>query len=85
MKPTNKKITVNIPISLYDEVEKLNIDITKTVICALERCIKKEYTDFELEKGYKEMGEINLELAAMCLEADNDALETGEQYLTECE
>lgn len=28
----------------------------------------------ELEKGYKEMADINLELAQMCLEADNESL-----------
>ena len=37
----------------------------------------------ELEKGYKEMADINLELAQMCLEADNESL--CEEKLTECE
>ena len=37
----------------------------------------------ELEKGYKEMADINLELAQMCLEADNESLSL--EKLTECE
>ena len=39
----------------------------------------------ELEKGYKEMADINLELAQMCLEADNESLSLCEENLTECE
>ena len=39
----------------------------------------------ELEKGYKEMADINLELAQMCLEADNEILSLCEEKLTECE
>ena len=39
----------------------------------------------KLEKGYKEMAEINLELAQICFEADNDCLKHCEERLTECE
>ena len=39
----------------------------------------------ELEKGYKEMADINLELAQMCLEADNESLSLCEEKLMECE
>ena len=39
----------------------------------------------ELENGYKEMAQINLELAEECLNADNDCFERYEQKLTECE
>ena len=38
-----------------------------------------------LENGYKEMADINLELAQMCLEADNESLVLCEEKLTECE
>lgn len=38
-----------------------------------------------LEAGYKEMSEINLELAQMCLDADNECLSQCEEKLTECE
>lgn len=39
----------------------------------------------QLEAGYKEMADINLELAQMCLEADNESLSLCEEKLTECE
>ena len=39
----------------------------------------------ELENGYKEMAYINLELAQMCLEADNESLSLCEEKPTECE
>lgn len=39
----------------------------------------------QLKKGYKEMAEINLELAQTCLEADNESLSLCEEKLTECE
>ena len=38
-----------------------------------------------LENGYKEMANINLEIAEMCLEADNESLSLCEEKLTECE
>ena len=39
----------------------------------------------QLENGYKEMADINLEIAEMCLEADNESLSLCEEKLTECE
>ena len=39
----------------------------------------------QLENGYKEMADINLEIAQMCLEADNESLSLCEEKLTECE
>ena len=38
-----------------------------------------------LKQGYKEMASLNLSLAQMCFEADNDALTCCEEKLTECE
>lgn len=53
----------------------------------------KEYTDRkykekireELKKGYIEMANINLSLAEMCFEADNDTQLCYEEKLSECE
>ena len=48
--------------------------------------IRKDFTRKELLKqGYKEMASLNLSLAQMCFEADNDALSCCEEKLTECE
>ena len=38
-----------------------------------------------LKDGYKETGKVNLFLAEMCLEADNEVLSACEEKLTECE
>ena len=38
-----------------------------------------------LKYGYKKTAKINLFLARMCLEADNEALSVCEEKLTECE
>lgn len=84
MEPT-KAVTVEIPLSLYDEAIAKGIDINKVVNVALQKSIKIKFSEAELKKGYEEMSEINLGLAKMCLEADNEALEKGERYLTECE
>ena len=46
---------------------------------------KRMNTEKSLEKGYKEMALINLSLAEMFLEADNDTLRQYEEKLTECE
>ncbi len=39
----------------------------------------------KLKDGYKEMADINLEIAQMCVEADNESLSLCEEKLTECE
>lgn len=46
---------------------------------------KKTDINKELEKGYKEMADINLWLSQMCLDADNESLRQYEEKLTECE
>ena len=38
-----------------------------------------------LKNGYRMMGKENLNLAEMCLKADNEALSVCEEKLTECE
>ncbi len=46
---------------------------------------KKKNEEIQWKKAYEELGELNLGLAEMCLEADNEALETTERNLTESE
>ena len=38
-----------------------------------------------LKQGYKEMASLNLTLAQVCFETDNEALSVCEEKLTECE
>ena len=49
------------------------------------RLVKKYYWINSLRYGYPEMGEINLDIAQMCLEADNECFRQCEEKLTECE
>ncbi len=81
----NENITVSVPEEVIRELKERNIDINELVSSALERRIRLEYSEEELKKGYEEMGEINLGLAESSLEAENEALEKGESYLTESE
>ena len=80
-----KTISIEIAEPLYEKVKEKNIDVEKIVTDALTRAVKSTFSEEELKKGYEEMSEINLGLAKMCLEAENEALERGELYLTECE
>lgn len=65
--------------------------VTSGLTLKKEKCqsLKKILTRFEqdriLEQGYKEMASLNLTLAQMCFEADNDALSCCEEKLTESE
>lgn len=49
------------------------------------RNAKQNEKEMSLRKGYQEMAEINLLLANMYVEADNEALICCEENLTECE
>ena len=80
-----EKVEIEIPKKLYDNLKKLNIDISKEVNNALQKKVRYTLLEENLKEGYLSMGDINLGFAKMCLEADEDALKVTEQYLTECE
>ena len=46
---------------------------------------KKFLKDNSLKQGYKEMASINLSIAQMCFDADNEVFRQCEEKLTECE
>ena len=46
---------------------------------------KRSDLEKSLKEGYKKMAQINLSLAEMSLEADNEALIRFEEKMTECE
>ena len=52
---------------------------------SFKRIYQKFLRDKSLKQGYKEMASLNLTLAQMCLEQDNEALSLCEEKLTECE
>lgn len=51
----------------------------------LYKIIKKYNRINSLREGYTEMASINLELAQMCFDADNEIFRQCEEKLTECE
>lgn len=65
--------------------------VTSGLTLKKEKCqsFKKAYSRFlrdkSLKQGYKEMASLNLTLAQMCFDADNEALYVCEEKLTECE
>lgn len=73
------------------EWEYVNLTAThqnKTVDLFVSETIKKQIQSERtqaLKKGYEEMAQINLELAQMCFDADEQACQQYEEKLTECE
>lgn len=76
---------ISLPEELRREAERYGIDVSKVASMAIERQIRLKKETENLKKGYIEMGEINLGLAELSLEAENEALKETEHYLTECE
>ena len=63
-------------------VSGLTFDKKKNKLPKIHKRFKR---DNLLKQGYKEMASLNLTLAQMCFEADNEALSVCEEKLTECE
>lgn len=90
--PEQKKILVSFPTDMLDEIDELSaeekISRTEFIRCELRRGIeerKKKRLREELKNGYIEMAHINLSIAEMCFEADNDTQLDYEEKLSECE
>lgn len=87
-----KKIVISVPDSLLKEVDNI---VTKEKVSRSEliREAMKLYVEHKrnrnlkdaMKKGYKEMADINLKLAEMCFEADNELVCQYEGNLSECE
>ena len=86
---TTKKLEIEIPTAVLDFLKEENEDVNKVINCILDNYInnkkKKKIIEEELTKGYEEMGIINLGLANLDIQSDNEALEIQELYLTESE
>lgn len=87
-----KKILISLPNSLLKEVDQIasmeKINRSEFVRQAMKLYIR-EKKKLELregmKKGYQEMAEINLKLAELCFEADNEVQNKYENRLAECE
>lgn len=87
-----KKILISLPDNLLKEVDSIvemeNINRSEFVREAMKLYIREkrriEMRD-RMKKGYKQMAEINVKLAEMCFEADNDQQQKYEEGLREME
>ena len=87
-----KKVLITIPESLLDEIDAV-ADSEKASRSELIRQVMKEYVDKCKKKclrdalinGYREMGKLNLDLAQMCFDADNECQRCYEEKLAESE
>ena len=87
-----RKILISLPDNLLKEVDDIvsigNINRSQFVREAMKRYIReirKIETRDSMKKGYEEMAEINIKLAEMCIEADNDQQQQYESRLGELE
>lgn len=87
-----KKILISLPDNLLKEVDSIvameNINRSEFVREAMKLYIREkrriEMRD-RMKKGYQQMAEINVKLAEMCFEADNDQQQKYEEGLRELE
>ena len=87
-----RKILISLPDNLLKEVDyivsagKINrSEFVREAMKSYIREIKKHELRDKMKKGYQEMAEINIILAEMCVEADNDQQKKYEDRLGELE
>lgn len=87
-----KKILISLPNSLLEEVDTIasieKINRSEFVRQAMKLYIrekKKLEMRNNMKKGYQDMAEINIKLAELCFEADNEIQKNYEDRLAECE
>ena len=87
-----KKILISLPDALLTEADNLataqKINRSEFVREAMRRYIDEQKTaslNEELKKGYAQMADINIEIAELCLTADNIQQQSYEEKLAECE
>lgn len=87
-----RKILISLPDNLLKEVDSIvsvdKINRSEFVREAMKLYIRErrkiEMRD-KMKKGYQEMAEINIKLAEMCFDADNDQQQKYEERLGEME
>ena len=87
-----KKVLITVPDTLLDEIDALagseKTSRSELVREAMRKYIgekKKAATIAQMEKGYQEMAELNLSIAKMYFEAEDEQFSAYEEKLAECE
>ena len=90
--PQYKKILVSLPLETIEGIDEFasyeGVSKSEFIRRGLAEIVagkRREKMREELKNGYIEMGEINLSLAEMCFEADNDTQLCYEEKLSESE
>ncbi len=89
--PQLKKILFSLPDPLKKRLDALaqkkGVSRSRILRVAVEDILEKEKkkTQQDLKQGYTEMGKINLKLAEICFDADQETLDRYEEKLAECE
>ena len=90
--PEYKKILIALPLELVEGVDEASsaegISRSEFIRRALGECLKEQQRKKlreKLKNGYIEVGDINLSLAELYFEADNDTQMYYEEKLSECE
>lgn len=88
----HKKILISLPDTLLSEVDNLatsqKINRSEFIREAMKRYVaeqRRASLAASLKKGYEEMSDINIEIAELCVEADNIQQQSYEEKLAECE
>ena len=85
-----KEFVISLPDSIAEELERLAArrkeDASSFVAKLVRReCARESRLEEEMAEGYRQMAQINLELAEACLSADQETLNWYEEKLSECE
>lgn len=87
-----KKVLITVPDALLAQVDSVasseNINRSEFVREAMKMYLrekKKQSVAEQMKKGYQEMADINLNIAMMCFDADEQELAADEEKLAECE
>ena len=90
--PQYKKILISLPDVLLDEVDGFlkiesmsRSEFVRQAMKGYLREYRKGIIAEKLKKGYEEMAEINIAIAEMCFEADNEIYTAYEEKLSESE
>jgi len=87
-----KKVLITLPDYLLEEIDELakrenknRSDVVREIMKNHLGRMHKQRIKNELIAGYQEMANINLEMAQMCMDADEENLRHYEEKLAECE
>lgn len=87
-----KKVLITVPDALLAQVDSVasreNLNRSEFVREAMKMYLrekKRQSQTEQMKKGYQEMADINLNIAKLCFDAEEQALTAYEEKLAECE